>query len=89
MTRARRPFAVWPWLVLVAATIAAWLVTENAADGRLATTLVIVIASIKIRMIVIYFMEVPWTARRWRLALELWIGGACLIVLGGYWFTYI
>jgi hypothetical protein len=87
MTRAPRLVALWPWLALVAATLAAFLLTEGAADARLATTAVILIAAIKVRLVVVHFMETPWAARPCRLALEAWIVGVTLLILIPYWFA--
>lgn len=85
MTQAPRLVAVWPWLMLVGATLASFALTENVAAARVASSATILIAAVKIRLVVIHFMEVPWAARPWRLVLEAWIAAVTLLILGGYW----
>jgi lipopolysaccharide export LptBFGC system permease protein LptF len=74
-------------VALVAASLSAWLLTEDARDGRIATTLVILIAAGKMHLVVSHFMEVPWAARPWRQILAAWILLVALAVLGCYWFA--
>lgn len=83
--RAGRLVEVWPWALLMAATICAWLLAEDLPDGRVATTAIIIIASLKIRMVIRYFMEVRWSAKPWRYVLEAWLLVVTLMLLAGYW----
>lgn len=79
--------ALWPWLLLVGITLAGCLLTSDAADGHMTTTVVILLAAFKIRMVIIHFMEVPWAAHPWRIVLELWLVLVTTIILGGYWWS--
>lgn len=87
MMKESAPVAAWAWGILVAATLLARLLAEDARDPRLATTLVLLIASFKVRIVVGSFMEVRWSARPWRSILEGWIAGVTLVILVGYWIT--
>jgi hypothetical protein len=87
MSGGRGLVATVPWLLLVAATLTSFALTEDAPAARLATTAVILIAAVKVRLVVIHFMEVPWSARPWRLILEAWIAAVTLVILGGYWLS--
>jgi heme/copper-type cytochrome/quinol oxidase subunit 4 len=73
----------------VSAGLLSWALTEEANAVRLATTVVVLIAAFKVRLVVIYFMELQWRARPWRIVFELWTLGITAIILGGYWFGKI
>ena len=75
------------WLILAAAAVLSWTLSESASAVRLGTSAVILIAAIKIRLVVIYFMELGWRPRPWRLVFEFWMFGVTAIILGGYWIT--
>lgn len=84
MTGSRHMAATLPWLLLVAATLASGWLTHDLPDGSWATGLVILIAAVKIRLVIVHFMEVTWQARAWRLALEIWVTLVTAVILGGY-----
>jgi hypothetical protein len=46
---------------------------------------VVLIAALKVRLIVMHFMELRWRPRPWRMLFELWTLGVTAIILGGYW----
>jgi cytochrome c oxidase subunit IV len=75
------------WLVLIAAAVLSWMVSEHSAAVKVATSAVVLIAALKVRLIVIHFMELRWRPRPWRILFELWILGVVAIILGGYWMT--
>jgi hypothetical protein len=87
MSAPRQLHATGPWLALVAATLASFALAETLPAARIATTCVMLIAAFKVRLVVAHFMEAPWSARPWRLALETWIAAVTLLILAGYWLT--
>lgn len=82
-TTPRLAFMVW--LLLVVATLAsAWLAEHHAIAGQLTAAAVMIVAWLKGRAIVLYFMELRNAPLAWRLAFELW----CLLATGvivGLW----
>ncbi|MFM2098708.1 MAG: Prokaryotic Cytochrome oxidase subunit [Pseudomonadota bacterium] len=73
------------WLMLIAATLISWAVTENMPSARLGSTAVILIAAFKINMVIAHFMELKWQPRPFRLVLSGWIALVSLIIIGGMW----
>jgi hypothetical protein len=73
------------WLLLVLATGASWwLGGASAASGaptRVATAVLLLIAFVKVRLIVRYFMEVRHAPSALRIAFDAWIGLVCLALL--------
>lgn len=76
------------WFVLVCASIATWLLVEGASVGAGgAVSLVLLIAVIKVRMIVLHYMELKHAPLRWRLVFELWPVVAASLILGIWYLT--
>ena len=76
------------WLVLlITAAVSSWMVSEHSAAVKVGTSAVVLIAALKVRLIVMHFMELRWRPRPWRILFELWILGVVAIILGGYWMT--
>jgi hypothetical protein len=75
------------WLVLMAAAVLSWMISEHSTAAKVATSAVVLIAALKVRLIVMHFMELRWRPRPWRILFELWISGVTAIILGGYWMT--
>ena len=75
------------WLVLMAAAVLSWMISEHSTAAKVATSAVVLIAALKVRLIVMHFMELRWRPRPWRILFELWILGVMAIILGGYWMT--
>jgi Prokaryotic Cytochrome C oxidase subunit IV len=73
------------WLLLIVATVASWLVTENAQAAKFGATAVILIAAFKINMVVAHFMELGWQPRPFRLIISGWILLVSTIIITGYW----
>jgi hypothetical protein len=62
------------WLILVLATCAStWWLSSDGGAVVLASVAILAIAGIKVRLIMIHFMELGRAPRRWRLAFEVWI----------------
>lgn len=74
------------WLFLVAATLATYALVERHALGvEGAVSIVMVLAAIKVRMIVLHFMELKHAPRGWRVAFEAWAILVTALILG-LWF---
>ena len=76
---------VFIWLLLVAATLVSWFVTEDTAAVKLGATAVILIAAFKIHMVVGHFMELGWQPRPFRIIISVWLAVVTTVILGGYW----
>jgi heme/copper-type cytochrome/quinol oxidase subunit 4 len=65
------------WLVLIAATLISWRVgTDQQLEAHVATTVVVLVAFIKVRFVGLYFMEL----RQAPLPLRMVFEGYCLVV---------
>ncbi len=73
------------WLLLIAATLASFFLTEGTQAAKLGATAVILIAAFKINMVIAHFMELKWQPASYRLVLSGWITLVTTIVIGGYW----
>jgi len=75
------------WLMLVAATaISWWLGTDHsgARDPSQATVSIIVLAMMKVRLVILYFMEIRTAPLALRLLCEAWVVVVCSALLGLY-----
>jgi heme/copper-type cytochrome/quinol oxidase subunit 4 len=71
---------VLSWLALVAITLASFAWAEGASWLRgpvVAATVVVVLAFIKVRIVILDFMEVRTAPPALRLLLEVWVVAAC------------
>ena len=75
----------WAWLVLVAITLGSWWLAPAHVSGTVQastpiTAVVLLLAAVKSRVIIGYFMEVK-TAPRWlRTALDVWLSALLAVV---------
>jgi hypothetical protein len=81
----RRITAVW--LLLVAATLFSWESAHVGHDYRVATSLVLVVAFIKVRFVGLEFMELRAAPLPLRLIFEAWLLLACGALLFLYWLS--
>jgi caa(3)-type oxidase subunit IV len=65
------------WLVLLAATLLSWESAHSAGEYRLASTVVLLIAFLKARLIGLEFMELRAAPRVLRFIFEAWVVAAC------------
>lgn len=80
--------AIFTWLMLVCASIATWLLIEDQGfSASSAISLILLIAVIKVRMIVLHYMELKHAPLRWRMVFELWPVVAASLILGIWLFT--
>lgn len=78
------------WMTLMAVTLLSWWLAEHqATPARIAASAVIMIAAFKVRMVFIYFMELKWQPKPWRLVYEIWTLVITVAILGGYWLTEV
>jgi heme/copper-type cytochrome/quinol oxidase subunit 4 len=78
-----KPFYIW--LLLIAASLLSWLLTEDSRVARLASTAVIMIAAFKVNLVIVYFMELRWQPAPVRFLLSAWLVLVSTIIIGGYW----
>ena len=66
--------AIGVWLFLVTATLCSgWLAEHHGFAGRWTEVAVMLVAALKGRAVILYFMELKGAPRGWRVAFELWI----------------
>jgi hypothetical protein len=75
------------WLALLAATLLSWESARGAADLRLATSGVLLIAFAKVRYIGLEFMELRTAPLALRLSFEAWLVAVCAALLALYWLS--
>jgi heme/copper-type cytochrome/quinol oxidase subunit 4 len=84
METLRKPVTVI-WAALMLATCAStWWLSKDAVASTVATVAIIVIASIKIRMVLLHFMELKDAPTAWRAVFEAWVVVATAIIVGLY-----
>ena len=89
MMPARASTREWPvrlvWAVLVAASMAGFLLAEGYAPPRIAATIAVVLAAIKVHLVFEQYMELRWRHQPLRLLLAAWLAAVTAILLAGYW----
>jgi heme/copper-type cytochrome/quinol oxidase subunit 4 len=73
------------WILLVAATLISWVVTEDTIAAKFGATAVVLIAAFKINLVVSHFMELKWQPRPFRIVISGWLTLVTTIIIGGYW----
>jgi hypothetical protein len=74
------------WLLLVAATLASWLVGADHGTGSLIAVLVLAIAAVKIRLVGLDFMELRHAPIPLRAAFEVYCVALWAVLSGLYVF---
>jgi caa(3)-type oxidase subunit IV len=70
------------WLVLIAATLISWRVgTDHGLQAHLATTIVLLVAFIKVRLVGLYFMELRGAPLPLRAIFEGYCVAVCAMVI--------
>jgi heme/copper-type cytochrome/quinol oxidase subunit 4 len=70
------------WLLLIAATLVSWRVgTDHGLHAQLATTIVVLVAFIKVRFVGLYFMELREAPVALRLVFEGYCAVVCAVVI--------
>jgi caa(3)-type oxidase subunit IV len=79
--------AVVVWLLLVVASVSiGWLGDHQGVFGQWTVAVVMLVALLKARAIILYYMEVKHAPLRLRLPFEAWALAAFGIILGGWFF---
>ena len=79
---------VWT-LLMMATALSWWLGTDSSFLGgsiRAITAGLMVIAFVKVRFVIHYFMEIRYAPLALRLACDVWVVGICVAILALYWF---
>lgn len=73
------------WLILVGATILSWIVGHGVVDDRsLAAAVIIAVAFLKVRFVILDFMEIRGAPLAMRLVGEAWVFLVCAVLIGLY-----
>lgn len=76
------------WLLLVAATLLAWQLGTHPSDPShytlKAAAILMLIAIVKVRFVIMQFMEVGHAPLPLRLACEAWMIAVCVVIIGFY-----
>ncbi len=74
------------WLLLAGATLCSWFMghAPAALDPRLAAVVILVITFIKVRFVMLDFMEVRGAPRGMRVVAECWFVGICVALITLY-----
>lgn len=73
MSELLREPATRVWLLLMAATIlTTWVLTKDGLPARVATVAIVLIAAIKVRLVLLHFMELLHAPLPLRLVFETW-----------------
>ena len=68
-----RDTATRVWLLLMAATIVTtWVLSKDGLPTRMATVAIVVIAAVKVRLVLLHFMELRHAPLPLRLVFEAW-----------------
>lgn len=75
------------WLILVAATLLSYGIGHGFGfrDHRYASVAIIIVAFIKVRFIILDFMEIRDAPNAMRMIAELWVGLAATALVSVYW----
>ncbi|WP_445188713.1 cytochrome C oxidase subunit IV family protein [Pseudonocardia sp. Cha107L01] len=86
MVHLRNP-ALIVWAALILATVAStWWLAKDAFTPTVATVAIILVAALKIRFVMRYFMELRTAPLPWRLVTDAWLLAATGVILGIYLF---
>jgi caa(3)-type oxidase subunit IV len=75
------------WLFLVSATLCSgWLAEHHGLAGQWTAVAVMLVAALKGRAVILYYMELKCAPRLWRVVFEVWIW-LCAVLIVGFWFS--
>ena len=84
METLRKP-ATGIWAALMLATCAStWWLSKDLVMPTAATVAIVLIAAVKIRFVLMHFMELRTAPTAWRVVFEVWLVAATSIILGLY-----
>jgi cytochrome c oxidase subunit IV len=76
---------VWAALVLATA-FAWWSASGGVVSSSEATAIVVMVATVKARLVILHFMDLKAAPRSWRFVFEAWVVLSTAVILGGYWY---
>lgn len=80
----RRPGSVVWALLMVATIVTTWGLAKDNFDPKWSTAAIFVIAAIKVRMVLMHFMELNHAPTPVRLVFEAWVAVVTIGVVGVY-----
>ena len=84
METLRKPATVI-WVALMLATCAStWWLSKDLVLPTVATVAIVLIAAVKIRLVLMHFMELRSAPLAWRLVFEIWLLVITGLILGFY-----
>ena len=72
------------WLLLTTATLVLFSLFENEHAVRVMTSMTILIAGFKVRLVFLHFMELDSGAMPWRAIAEVWLAAVTAMMLFSY-----
>ena len=80
----RKPVTI-VWAALMLATCAStWLLSKNSVTPEVATVAIMLIAAVKVRLVIRYFMEVRWAPLALRFICDGWLLAVTALILTVY-----
>ena len=90
MTPLLKQSVVVAWFALVILTVTSWYLSLDltVADNdiqRLTSSILLLLAFFKVRLVIMHFMEIGTAPNALRLIFELWVVAVCALLLGMDW----
>ena len=80
----RKPVTI-VWAALMLATCAStWLLSKNSVTPEVATVAIMLIAAVKVRLVIRYFMEVRWAPLALRFICDGWLLAVTALIMTVY-----
>ena len=80
----RKPVSI-VWAALMLATCAStWLLSKNSVTPEVATVAIVLIAAVKVRLVIGYFMEVRWALLALRFICDGWLLAVTALIVTVY-----
>lgn len=72
------------WIALIFLTILSIIMVEGGLLGKFTSVVIIVLAAIKVRLVILYYMEAIEAPRNWRFLYETWNFSVAATIIIGY-----
>jgi len=84
MELVRKPVSI-VWASLMLATCAStWLLSKDSVTPQVATMAIMLVAAVKVRLVIRYFMEVRWAPLALRLVCDGWLLAVTVLIIAVY-----
>ena len=70
---------------MLATCASTWWLKSGASTSMIATVAILVIAAVKVRLVMVHFMELKYAPIKWRLFFEAWVVIFPGVILAGFW----